>query len=72
MAKCEQDIRPKLFLHHNLGNMEDKRLYYMILSMLPYFATLARQSMLYRAICSGITLHTANFSFSRGVRRRSS
>lgn len=28
--------------------------------------------MLYRAICSGITLHTANFSFSRGVRSRSS
>ncbi|KAF3846841.1 hypothetical protein F7725_003919 [Dissostichus mawsoni] len=28
--------------------------------------------MLPRAICSGITLHTASFSFSSGVRRRSS
>lgn len=37
-----------------------------------YFATLAMQSMLYLAICSGITLHTASFSFNSGVRRRSS
>lgn len=30
------------------------------------------QSMLYLAICSGITLHTASFSFRSGVRSRSS
>lgn len=37
-----------------------------------YFATLAMHSMLYFAICSGIALQTANFSFSRGARSRSS
>ncbi len=37
-----------------------------------YFATLAMQSMLYLAICSGITLHTASLSFNSGVRSRSS
>lgn len=37
-----------------------------------YFATLAMQSMLYRAICSGITLHTASFSSSSGIRILSS
>lgn len=38
----------------------------------PYFATLAMHSMLYLAICSGITLQTASFSFSSGVLMRSS
>lgn len=37
-----------------------------------YFATLAMHAMLYLAICSGITLHTASFSFNKGVRIRSS
>lgn len=38
----------------------------------PYFATLAMHSMLYLAICSGITLQTASFSFSNGALMRSS
>lgn len=59
--------------HHTCGDLECENIRFKSsLQTCPYFATLAIQSMLYRAICSGITLHTASFSFSSGVRRRSS